>query len=431
MYSATYISAKKIVSKAHINPFWNNSESKEKKMHSIHSYPAKFPAFIASKAFKYAEDSGVKVNRVSDIFCGCGTVALEAKLNNKYFWGCDINPVATLIAEAKSNTYSIKTLKKYFSEINQYIIVNKSDLSKLNPKYDEANERIRYWFSENIYNDLLILKNAINSQYYSNPKYKKIFECIFSAILKTSSKWLGSSIKPQIDPKKQEYNVFTLYTKKFKFLLKAVEELKHSGIDNNHKRIKIETLNFLELKKFHHVDLIITSPPYVTSYEYADLHQLSTLWLDFCDDFRKYRKGTIGSRYNACDVDDSIKLNEAGEEIIKNLEKNNLNRSTINSVFRYYNDIAKVIKQCKKMLRPGGMILFVIGDTEFKKVKIENSLHLVLELLTNGYKEIKVSKRHITNKLLTPYRDDTGKFSSDKGQRKIYHEEFIITAING
>ena len=28
------------------------------------------------------------------------------------------------------------------------------------------------------------------------------------------------------------------------------------------------------------VDMIITSPPYVTSYEYADLHQLSSLWLD-------------------------------------------------------------------------------------------------------------------------------------------------------
>ena len=28
------------------------------------------------------------------------------------------------------------------------------------------------------------------------------------------------------------------------------------------------------------VNLVLTSPPYVTSYEYADLHQLALLWLE-------------------------------------------------------------------------------------------------------------------------------------------------------
>jgi hypothetical protein len=29
------------------------------------------------------------------------------------------------------------------------------------------------------------------------------------------------------------------------------------------------------------VTLVITSPPYVTSYEYADLHQLTSIWLGY------------------------------------------------------------------------------------------------------------------------------------------------------
>ena len=37
--------------------------------------------------------------------------------------------------------------------------------------------------------------------------------------------------------------------------------------------------SFKELLNDKEVDLIVTSPPYVTSYEYADLHQLSSLWL--------------------------------------------------------------------------------------------------------------------------------------------------------
>ena len=74
---------------------WNFSNDAEFTMHCIHTYPAKFPSFIAKKAFDYAEAEGVKIETVADIFCGCGTVALEAKTHNKDFWGCDINPVST------------------------------------------------------------------------------------------------------------------------------------------------------------------------------------------------------------------------------------------------------------------------------------------------------------------------------------------------
>ena len=59
------------------NGEWNFSKNKEFLMHKIHSYPAKFPAFIAENAFEYAEKEGVNLNRIADVFCGCGTVALE------------------------------------------------------------------------------------------------------------------------------------------------------------------------------------------------------------------------------------------------------------------------------------------------------------------------------------------------------------------
>lgn len=54
---------------------------------------------------------------MADIFCGCGTVAYEAKRNGIDFLGYDINPVATLIAKAKSEKYQKARLEKYFQEI--------------------------------------------------------------------------------------------------------------------------------------------------------------------------------------------------------------------------------------------------------------------------------------------------------------------------
>ena len=87
------------------NEYWSIEDEKELKVHKIHAYPAKFPSFVIKKSIEYAQDAGIKLNTIADIFCGCGTTAFEAKRNGIGFWGCDINPVATLIARVKSNHF--------------------------------------------------------------------------------------------------------------------------------------------------------------------------------------------------------------------------------------------------------------------------------------------------------------------------------------
>ena len=46
---------------------WNFSNDTEYLMHTIHTYPAKFPAFIAKKAFDYAEAEGITIKKVADV----------------------------------------------------------------------------------------------------------------------------------------------------------------------------------------------------------------------------------------------------------------------------------------------------------------------------------------------------------------------------
>ena len=58
---------------------WDLPESREPRMHRIHAYPAKFPAFLTVKGLEYARENGLDPRRVADIFCGCGTVAHEAR----------------------------------------------------------------------------------------------------------------------------------------------------------------------------------------------------------------------------------------------------------------------------------------------------------------------------------------------------------------
>ena len=401
-----------------IKPFWNMSNKKENKMHRIHSYPAKFPAFITTKAIEYAEDRGVNVNLVADIFCGCGTTAYEATRNGKDFWGCDINPVATLIAETKSQQYSKEKLEKYFDKVTTNFLQYSINIKEA----WEINSRIKYWFKGKQIEDLLRLKYSINETFPVKSKYRKFFLSAFSNILKPASVWLTKSIKPQVDPFKKPADVMESFTKQVKMMWDANNE----NILPTRAKVKIENINFLN-KKINRsfVDLIVTSPPYVISYEYADLHQLSVLWLGFAEDYRSLREGTIGSLYHNSNFNEDTKeLNKTGEKIVFQLY--NYDKRKAKAAAKYFVDIQKSVFKAFDILNKNSLALFVIGNTEYKSVRIDNAKHLIESMISAGFEDIEVTKRKISKKILTPYRDNKGKFTSNKNSRKVYAEEFII-----
>lgn len=399
---------------------WNMPAERERRMHNIHAYPAKFPAFITTKAIHKAEENNISVKTVADIFCGCGTVAFETVRSGKNFWGCDINPVATLIAETKSNVYQDEQLQDFFDRI--IAAYNTCNVDKSNRIY--FNERIQYWFDEEHIDNLLKLRSSIYLV-VDDELYRNFFLCAFSNILKSCSRWLTKSIKPQIDPKKQPKDVLSSYIYQVNMMRKANME----NINEKYGKADIKRVNILDVnidKPF--VDLIVTSPPYVTSYEYADLHQLSTLWLEYTDDFRLLREGTIGSLYHSEEFDKNLKrLNNVGQDIV--FKMYSIDKRKTRSIAQYYIDMQSTVHKVVEMLNPGGACLFVIGNTEYKGVKIDNAKHLTECLLTEGMVNIEVDRRKISNKILTPYRGTNGKFASVKGCcRKVYSEEFVIFA---
>lgn len=400
-----------------VNSFWNTGAEKELKMHRIHAYPAKFPAFITSKSIEYAKSRGVSVKSVADVFCGCGTVAYEARRVGVDFWGCDLNPVATLIANTKSRIYQPARLQRYLE-----LIVSSLEQDSIDDVYRNANPRLKYWYTKRQYNELYRLKSTILEVTTEGSDYQQFFMCAFSNILKPTSRWLAKSIKPQIDPRKKIIRVFPAFIAQSNTMISAVKECRNS----NAAKTVIATGNVLsEGIEKPIVDLIVTSPPYVTSYEYADLHQLSTLWLGFADDFRDLREGSIGSVYNEYNFEREVKrLNAVGDEIVFRMYS--IDKRKAKAIAKYYLDMQSVARECYSMLSDNGMALFVIGNTEYKGVRIDNARHLSESLKDAGFSAIEITKRKISNKILTPYRDENGRFTSDKSGRKIYSEEFIV-----
>ena len=403
--------------------YWDFGENKEDLIHRIHSYPAKFPGFITTKALQFAEDQGVEVDTVADVFCGCGTTAVEAKKNGKNFWGCDINPLATLIAQVKVKQYRDITLERYFSSVMRKF----SSLNLKEENLAEISYRIKYWFGEETIIDLLKLKKAIMIEVPSRSPYRKFFLCAFSNILKPTSRWLTKSIKPQIDPHKSPCNVEEVFNHQFKLMKKANAEKKNIFSNSRRTTIQIETRNFLSVRsKTNFADLVVTSPPYVSSYDYADIHQLSILWLDFASDYRDLRKNMIGNQCGSIIPSESDigGLCRAGRDIYHALLA--VDRRKAHSTLKYFVDIEKATMRCWYMLKKSGMALFVIGNTQYKDAVVDNSRYLYECMERAKFSDIETVRRKISSKIMTPYRDAKGRFTRDSEERKVYHEEFIV-----
>lgn len=403
-----------------VDPFWNLGAERELKIHKIHSYPARFPSFITTRAIEYARINSIEPKRMADIFCGCGTAAFEAKRNDIDFWGCDINPVATLIARVKSHKYQRARLDKYYLKIVKiYASINEQEFN-----YETANERIKYWFDEEHYLTLSRLKKAIENSVPRSGLYREFFICAFSNILKPTSRWLTKSIKSQVDPNKTPSRVFDSFTKQVEFMIEANEQ----AVLSNLTEVDIKRGDILDpVVNKPKVDLIVTSPPYVTSYDYAELHQLSSLWLGYVNDYRDLRKGSIGRTHNESFPIEISKLNPDAYSVVEKLETKSKQKAR--DVARYFTDIQQTASLSYTMLKDPGMAVFVIGNTEFKGVKIDNARHLTISMLESGFSEVHITKRKISGKSITPYRDGKGRFTRDSKGKSVYAEEFIVIGV--
>lgn len=76
--------------------------------HQLHAFAARCPPPLARWAIERYSTSG---DIVLDPMCGSGTTLIEAALTGRQGWGVDIDPLARLVAEAKSVTVDASAVR--------------------------------------------------------------------------------------------------------------------------------------------------------------------------------------------------------------------------------------------------------------------------------------------------------------------------------
>jgi DNA modification methylase len=400
--------------------------------HSYHRYPAKFIPQLAARLIK--ENSQVE-ELVCDPFMGSGTTLVESIVNDRRTYGTDINPVAVMITKAKTTPidpqyleaqiYTLKgTLKALLIDENKHTLsLIKDDDSKA--VFSSENKRIDYWFSEKQKHDLDIILSGIMI-ISRDENVRNFLLCAFSNILKGCSR-LMKSVKPTIDKNKttnDAYSSFFLCTQR---MLKKNRQFWKLH-EKNKKKVDCMVDN-VDARKMRinddSVALIITSPPYVTSYEYADLHQLTAIWLRYTKKLSEFKTKFIGSLKKKEMTD--IKLySDLGKTTVNELHL--IDKREANRVEQYFFDMQKCFEEMYRVLKFGGRTAIVIGDTDIKKVKIQNADVFVQTMAKIGFNIYNIIKRPVPNKILPLTRDQkTGRFvATMKSDRLAYPFEYIL-----
>ncbi len=399
--------------------------------HNYHRYPAKFiPQLVEKIMDEYISSNNAQIN---DPFMGCGTTTTTAISKGFKASGTDINKIAYLITKVKSTPiepkYLHRKIESFFEKINNnYDTQERLFLETIEATIPEDNlKRINYWFDEDT---KLKLGKILSIIYNENDKNIQNFLLVgFSNILKNCSIWLQNSTKPTRDFKISDpKNVIRRQLKKMvrgnEAFYKSVpdEVRKHP---NKFLNIKVGDATNQPMRD-NSVDLIISSSPYVTSYEYSDLHQLSTLWLNLSDDWKNYRKKFIGSKYK---TDNGKALKSRIAQIIVN-KMSTKNKKISKEIEIFFLDMEEVFDETYRILKKDGFCSFVIGNTSLKGVDILNAPVFTESMTNSNLKIERIIKREIPSKILPQTRDkETGRFTSIKNSNSLaYPTEYIIIA---
>ena len=395
--------------------------STEQWTHGYHRYPAKFLPDVVRKVIEeYAEDS----NLIADLFAGCGTTLVEAKIHGISSVGTDINPVAKLITKVKTTPLPPDALQKaYIALVKLFGEYNKSDYEVI-----KKHERIDYWFSPSQKAKIAFLYDKV-FHLEVDDGIKDFFYVCISHILKNCSRWLQSGTKPRRDMEKTPEDPFNEFRRHCDKMIgwneKFYNELSAKGHLDTPCEIHLEDARYTNIAP-ESVNAIITSPPYVTSYEYADIHQLTAYWMEYISDIHEFRKKFIGSSYSG-NMSLEVSESKQAQKIVNALSEKS--QHIARDVAQYFNDMQEVAKEMVRILAPGGKACIVIGNTKIKEVQIK-SAEVFFEFLRNaGLHKVDVIKRSIPHKLMPTLRDkNTGRFTKldNPNCKKVYPNEYGI-----
>ena len=374
----------------------NAKEEKRAAIHSFHRYYGKLIPAIPNAFIKEFTNEG---ELIGDLFSGSGTVAVESKILNRNFIGCEINPLSHLISVVKTTSYDTELLNSINNEIEKKLY-DKQYRKKI--KIDKVPYciNIDHWFKSEVQSDLMYIKAIIDEVIKNNVKkniieYKNFYYSVISSIIRNVSNADPATVFPGISKRirrlEKEGKIHKDALKTFINALK--KRTKYFEIYNNsNANIKIINENSVtaNLSKYKgKVSLFITNPPYISSVRYIETMKLEMYWLEYIkssDEYSELSKVMLGND-KVTKKEYSILTKTKYDQINKIIDEiNDKSPKDAYIVAKYFNDMEQIIIKMNTLLKENGKVVVKISDSNVKKTKVETGKFLSLIAENHGFK---------------------------------------------
>lgn len=366
----------------------------ERATHYVHSYPAKLLPQIAH-FFLAANGWLDKDELVLDPFGGTGTVALEAHLSGRSALYADVNPLARLIASAKTSHVNIELAIGMLDEIR-----TRFEATQASDADVPWVVNVDLWYEAPAKADLARLRRSL-----LDVKLDANRDFVWATFSSTARKCSRANprfavpvrLKAPTRSPSIAKSVWTVFSEQYLSNLQRHKQLQrlidkpsivHCVGNDARELLDPLTSGLTTPTRLNaaSIGLVLTSPPYAGAQKYVRASSLNLGWLGMTgpQTLKQLESASIGREHfakAALEELPEIGIDEA-DALIRAIAAQNRVRAAICS--HYLVEMDEAIKEVARVLKPGGKAVIVIGDNTVCGLRFPSAHFLGIMLGRHG-----------------------------------------------
>jgi SAM-dependent methyltransferase len=346
--------------------------------------------FVTDCLHEYLPGADPAATTVLDPFAGVGTTLVEAYRRGHNAVGFEINPYPALAARAKLEAAEIR-----IEELEFWIRAFRSAMSDLVPSSMQPTaarppgfkSRIPF-FSESIERQVLLALSFVRGM--ADQRLRDLFLVAIGSVMVRFSNY---SYEPSLTsrpgagkPLIEHADVTCVISEKLYEILLDSRTLQAERVAAPSVTGRVIHGSIFDAREHlpeSSIDLAITSPPYLNNYHYIRNTRPHLFWLDMVADtsgLRVVEEASFGKFWQTVRDGEPIKLAfslPSLESLLAELRKANPNKGVYggggwaNYAAQYFNDTDRLFEVMSALLKPGGRMVIVIGNSILQGIEIK------------------------------------------------------------
>jgi hypothetical protein len=368
--------------------FYNFETSAQLPRHRWYYFKEGFSSALVQEAISTVVKNKRREINVLDPFCGSGTTPLTAALFGHQCTAIEVNPFLSFVAQVKA-TPQLWRRKQYEENLSRILRSSRRRSSHLE-NFSTFSQRagLKKWlFNKDVLCKVTSILNAINVQ---TPVHNEAFTlaALVAAFECCNVKRDGKALRYKKDWKKRKYaanDVVDKFKEHARIMIDDVERFpiaadKFPRIINSDSRTALSTL------EDSCYDLVVTSPPYLNSFDYSDVYRPELFLANYVKDNKELSGIRLKTLRSHIQVDWPRETSVECDLLTPILNKLNTSDKLWSAriplmVNAYFDDLNKIINVIVQKLRRGGQIWLVVSTSAYGGVHIP--VDLILAELAN------------------------------------------------